>query len=247
MKANPISEIDTRIKKPYLAREKAPLEAGATSLDAMTLQIIHDLKDPLFGLSYLAELLVAGDISSEEQADFGHAIHKTVRKMKRLVDSLLSASHEDTPLSVKLVDPARVIDDVLKGFSLQIREKQATVELPAMFPRITVNEAWLYMIFRNLISNALKYGGKPLQIRIRLDYELSGYVRFWVEDNGKGIAETELPYLFSPFYRSNSAKQDGHGLGLSFVKKMVEKMGGEVGVCSPKGDGARFYFTLPIH
>lgn len=248
MKPEPITETSSNQKQPLFARKADGRTAPSPSIDNMTLQIVHDLKDPLFGLSYLAELLISGEIDPDEQAEFGQAIQKTVRKMKRLVDQILQGTHEKQELlRVQDVNPGRVLDDVLKGFSLQIREKQATIDQPAIFPHVMANEAWMYMIFRNLISNALKYGGNPLHLRIHFDYALHGYIRFWFEDNGPGIPAAEIPHLFSPFYRSVQAREEGHGLGLSFVKKMVERMGGKVGVISPEGQGARFYFSLPAH
>ena len=74
-----------------------------------------------------------------------------------------------------------------------------------------------------------------------------GFVRFWVQDNGDGIRTEEQPRLFNAFTRLEQARARGHGLGLSIVKRIVERLNGEVGIASPglPGQGSTFYFTLP--
>ena len=74
-----------------------------------------------------------------------------------------------------------------------------------------------------------------------------GVVRFWVRDNGKGLSPEDQARLFTPFTRLDQARARGHGLGLSIVRRIVEKQGGQVGVMSSgvPGEGCTFYFTLP--
>jgi signal transduction histidine kinase len=70
-------------------------------------------------------------------------------------------------------------------------------------------------------------------------------IRFWVRDNGDGLTEEEQAQLFTPFARLNKDESEGHGLGLSIVQRIVERLGGEVGVESSVGEGSCFTFTLP--
>jgi signal transduction histidine kinase len=70
-------------------------------------------------------------------------------------------------------------------------------------------------------------------------------VRFWVRDNGEGMTEDERARLFTPFTRLHQVKAEGHGLGLSIVRRIVDKLGGDVGVESEPGAGSTFFFTLP--
>ena len=70
-------------------------------------------------------------------------------------------------------------------------------------------------------------------------------IRFWLKDNGPGLTPTEQTNVFTPFTRLNQAKLEGHGLGLSIVQRVIQKLGGEVGVESGEGPGCLFYFTLP--
>lgn len=104
------------------------------------------------------------------------------------------------------------------------------------------------------MSNALKYGGRPP--RLELGGELlpnvsdsslitSRPARFWVKDNGPGLTPEQQARLFTPFERLSQVKVSGYGLGLSIVKRIVEKLGGTAGVESEVGYGSTFYFTLP--
>ena len=127
-----------------------------------------------------------------------------------------------------------------------IAERQAEIIIPDEWPRALGYEPWVEEVWANYISNALKYGGHPLRVELGADVEPDGMVRFWVRDNGDGIAEEERARLFTPFTRlDKNSDRKGHGLGLSIVKRIVEKLGGRVVVESEAGQGSTFSFTLP--
>jgi signal transduction histidine kinase len=105
-------------------------------------------------------------------------------------------------------------------------------------------------VWVNYISNAVKYGGTPPAApRVELGGEVQpdGMARFWVRDNGSGLTQEQQTRLFTPFTQLNQVRARGHGLGLSIVRRIVEKLGGQVGVESSgvPGEGSLFYFTLP--
>jgi signal transduction histidine kinase len=104
-----------------------------------------------------------------------------------------------------------------------------------------VEEIWF-----NYLTNALKYGGNPPVIRIGSATEGNG-IKFWITDNGAGLSEAQQQELFKSFTRLENPKIQGHGLGLSIVKRIVEKLNGRVGVKSAPGQGSTFSFTLPAY
>jgi signal transduction histidine kinase len=100
-------------------------------------------------------------------------------------------------------------------------------------------------VWINYLTNALKHGGETERIELggkRMD---NGTAHFWVRDYGPGISPEAQRKLFQPFSRFDYTTE-GHGLGLSIVKRIVEKLGGEAGVESTPGEGSTFYFTLPL-
>lgn len=155
-----------------------------------------------------------------------------------------------------------------------IQEQQAQIVLPKRWPEAIGYAPWIEEIWANYISNGLKYGGQPPRLELggeeiiissnpplSLDNtedhteNLSNSpgevaqgqrgLRFWIRDNGKGLSPEAQAKLFTPFTRLHS-KTDGHGLGLSIVRQIAEKLGGQAGVESEVGKGSLFYFTLPI-
>jgi two-component system sensor histidine kinase/response regulator len=107
------------------------------------------------------------------------------------------------------------------------------------------------------MSNALKYGGQPPRVELGAhllpsvpsddgEEEKGRMGCFWIRDNGRGLTPEEQARLFTPFTRLDQVSAKGHGLGLSIVRRIVEKMGGQVGVESQVGEGSTFSFTLPL-
>jgi len=103
-------------------------------------------------------------------------------------------------------------------------------------------------VWVNYITNAMKYGGVPPLIELGADTPIDGRVRFWVRDNGAGISLEDQEKLFTAFTRLDDARAEGYGLGLSIVKRIIEKLGGAVSVESSgiSGEGCTFGFTLPV-
>jgi two-component system sensor histidine kinase/response regulator len=82
-------------------------------------------------------------------------------------------------------------------------------------------------------------------VQLGAEVQADGMIRFWVRDNGPGIPEDAQTKLFVEFSRLDAVRAEGHGLGLSIVRRIIERLGGRVGVESQSGEGSLFYFTLP--
>ena len=128
-----------------------------------------------------------------------------------------------------------------------IAEMQASVTLPADWPTALGYAPWVEEVWINYLTNACKYGGRPPEIQLGAEALHDGRVRFWVRDNGNGVLPEDHDRLFKPFTRLEQARARGHGLGLSIVRRIIERQGGQVGVISHgvPGEGSEFYFTLP--
>jgi len=119
--------------------------------------------------------------------------------------------------------------------------------VPDAWPVAVGYGPWIEEVWANYLSNAIMYGGSSPRIELGADVQADGMVRFWVRDYGPGISADQQQHLFIPFTQLAQSSANGHGLGLSIVRRIMNKLGGEVGVESNgvPGQGSRFFFTLP--
>ena len=125
-----------------------------------------------------------------------------------------------------------------------IERYDAELHLPSSWPTALGYGPWVREIWINYISNAIKYGGRPPRVEVGATTQENGTIRFWVRDNGRGLSSIEQELLFAPFERLGQVRVEGHGLGLSIVRRIVDKLGGNVGVESEIGRGSEFWFSL---
>ena len=232
-----------------LRSQRTELQARNEELDAFAHTVAHDLKTPLIWISGYADLLIQDNekIDRETSLLYAESIMDGAGKMEQIIDELLLlASLRDASIIIDAVDMQRVVSEAQGRLRYQINEANATIQVAEKFPPIEGYGPWLEGVWVNYISNALKYGGEPPVIEIGCtDDPNDEYVWFWVQDNGDGIAASKQDQLFMPFSRlDNVASKSGHGVGLSIVQHIVEKLGGKVGVESVEGQGSRFMFAL---
>ena len=180
--------------------------------------------------------------------EINELIGQSAAKTIQITNELLTlASVRQQEIKLVAVNMHKVVLDSMSRLKDMIRENDAKIVLPDSWPEVLGYEAWVEEIWINYISNAIKYGGTPPQIQIGNDILPDDRVKFWITDNGKGLSESEIALLFNKFTRLDTMRAEGHGLGLSIVKRIAEKLNGEVGVESNDvpGEGSVFYFILP--
>jgi signal transduction histidine kinase len=171
---------------------------------------------------------------------------RNAKQMANIIDELLLlANMRRSEVQNGPLDMAQIIENVRQRLAYMIEENQAEITLPDTWPQAVGYGPWVEEVWANYISNAIKYGGLPPQIELGASLQLDGTARFWVKDNGAGLSPEQQARLFTPFTRVHQAKVEGHGLGLSIVQRIVERLGGTVGVESAVGQGSTFYFMLP--
>jgi signal transduction histidine kinase len=229
------------------------LEKQVQELDAFAHTVAHDLKNPLGGVIGYAEFLIdefsAGYTASampvDEFSDMLQGIMRSGCKMNRIIDELLLlAQLREGDMEVRPLDMAAVVSEVQQRLAYMIERYQAEIVLPETWPAALGYAPWVEEVWANYISNALKYGGEPPYVELGVTSLLDGRLRFWVRDNGKGLSPDAQAKLFAPFTRLHQVRAEGQGLGLSIVQRIVERLGGDVGVESEKGQGSTFFFTL---
>jgi two-component system sensor histidine kinase/response regulator len=181
------------------------------------------------------------------------------RKMNSIIDELLLLSRlRQAEVEMVPLDMASIVAEAQQRLADLIEEHRAQIILPIVWPVAQGYGPWVEEVWVNYLSNAIKYGGQPARVELGAappftspplggteEGAKGGMVRFWVRDNGPGLTQAEQRRLFTPFTRLDQARARGHGLGLSIVRRIVEKLGGEVGVESQVGQGSVFTFGLP--
>ena len=241
---------DRKRAEKALRQHAEALQARNEELDAFAHTVAHDLQSPLgLVIGFAGVLQKHYDImATDEILSYLGRVVETGTKMSRIVEELLllsSVRQEEVKLCP--IDMTGLIRESQKRLSALIEEKQAEIILPDKWPPALGHGPWVEEIWVNYLSNALKYGGDPPRIQLGATSQKNGMLRFWVSDNGPGLTEEQQRHLFKPFGRLGRERVKGHGLGLSIVQRIVEKLGGETYIESEgiAGHGSVFGFTLP--
>jgi signal transduction histidine kinase len=157
---------------------------------------------------------------------------------------LLLSSVRKAEVSTEPLDMTRLVTRAEFRLTYLKQEHGAEIAYPAAWPTARGYGPWVEEVWTNYISNGIKYGGDPPHLELGATLE-GETIRFWVRDNGPGVPAGDRSRLFTPFTRLHQVRATGHGLGLSIVRRIVDKLGGQVGVESCSGQGSTFYFTLP--
>ncbi|MBN2614528.1 MAG: PAS domain-containing protein [Bacteroidales bacterium] len=228
--------------------EITELKQTLDELNAFAHSVAHDLKSPLAGQWTRIELLKNSDLSGDEMMKAYQDISQAAEKMMSIVDALLLLSDVRSRKNVpcRPLNMGEVIDNVLERMDNFITEYNAKIILPQQWPEALGYAPWIEEVWVNYINNGVKYGGKPPVVEVGADQQEKDRIRFWVKDNGEGLGQEEMDSLFKEFLRLERHAQNtsGHGLGLSIVSRIMNKLGGEVGVNSDGKTGCTFYFTL---
>lgn len=218
-------------------------------LDAFAHTVAHDLKGPLstlFGRLDLLGLLLGQTDEASLRRHLQEAT-RSARRLNEIIEELLVLSgvrrQQVEPVPLELAGLAAEAVDRLEAL---LRETEARVELPPAWPPACGHAPWVIEIWVNYISNAAKYSGPQPRITLGAEAVAEGArTRCWVRDYGPGLDAEAQAKLFVPFSRITTVRAKGHGLGLSIVRRIAEKLGGSAGVTSTPGAGALFWFELP--
>lgn len=234
-----------------VSRQRDLLERQNEALDAFAHSVAHDLKNPLTLIVGYADMLREDSASLSETViqESLNTIFEYGIKMSSIVDALLMLANVGfgEPIECQPVDMGLTVQAVFRRIEHTIREYEAEVIAPDSWPAALGYSTWLEEVWYNYLSNGLKYGGRPPRLELGYDELGDGKVRFWVQDNGLGIDLENPSLLFQPQPRRQRAKSSqGHGLGLSIVQRIIDRLGGTVGVETSLERGSRFSFTLPL-
>ncbi len=231
--------------KESLEAKADELENANRDLDDFIYIASHDLKEPLRGISSYCQILLEDyrdklDLEGTRRLE---ALVGLCQRLSRLIGELLKYSQMGrTQPESTLADLNEVVSDVLDTLGPTIDERGALVRVHKPLPIFAADRVWIGEVFRNLITNALKFNDST---EPTVDIGCHDGATLFVRDNGIGIPECHREAVFAMFRRLHSRrKYDGTGAGLTFVRKIVEAHGGRVWVESEGGAGSTFFFTL---
>ncbi len=216
------------------------IQALNRSLEEMVYVTSHDLQVPLVSMeAYASELLEEYTERFDDEGVYALTrLQANVRRMHALVLSLLDISRLNTKKYPHTeFEASEAVEHAIRDLELVIEQSHATIEVKNL-PQMDGDKLRLTTVFRNVITNALVYGGTEIIIGYRDDY-------FYIQDNGIGIPTNQLDKIFAPTERLKMVDVEGVGMGLAFCQKVIQQHGGEIWAESEgQNMGSTFYFTL---
>jgi PAS domain S-box-containing protein len=230
-------------------RDAARRRVGAADGIEVISTVSHELRSPLTSVKgYTSLLLNRWDRLGEDQKRMMlEQVHHDADRVTRLVTELLDISRLESGRLVlrrQMVDLVALVNTVLDKVRMMETTLSADVEFPDNFPHIYADPDKIEQVLTNLVENAAKYAD-PRSMRVR-GAAADGQVTVSVADKGEGIPESDLPRVFTKFFRRAETRPTGSGLGLWISRGLVEAHGGRLIVESEVGLGSVFRFTLPV-
>ena len=216
--------------------------------------ISHDLKTPITAVKGYVEGIMDGVADTPEKMDrYVRTIYNKTNEMDHLINELTFYSKIDTnriPYTFSKLNVEDYFSDCAEELGLEMETRGIELVYANYVEKgvqVIADGEQIRRVIHNIVSNAIKYMEKPrgiIQLRVK---DVGDFIQVEIEDNGKGIAAKDLPYIFDRFYRtdvSRNCTRGGSGIGLSIVKKILEDHGGKVWATSKEGVGTTMYFVL---
>ena len=230
-------------------RIEGALREKIQEMDDFVHVVSHDLKEPLRGIEAFSGFLLEdyAPLLDEQGKRYIQFLKGASVRMKDLIHDLLSlASISRKAPALQKVDLNKTVADVLRDLEFSIQQKKAKVTVPQSLPVLRVDAAQIGEVFKNLVSNAIKFNmAQPPKVEIAFEEKEDVYL-FSIRDNGIGIDPRYTDLIFGLFERLHRQEEfEGTGAGLAICKKVIERYGGRIWVESRLGEGSVFRFTLP--
>lgn len=251
-----VLDISEHKKSEQILEEKRHIERSLKFKSEFLASMSHEIRTPLNGILTMTELLLQGDLN-EEQKDYADSIFSSSKTLRSIVNDILDLSKLEagkvtvSNANFNFMSFMKEIESIYKRMS---QEKKLDFEIiyGKQVPEIiTADRRRVMQVLTNLLRNAMKFtssGGIKVFVNYLGDGK-QGLLKFEVQDTGIGIDKKDIDKLFQDYAQISqlmNQELEGTGLGLSISKRLVELLGGEIGVTSEKGSGSTFWFSVPV-
>ncbi len=225
------------------------IKSNVQGIDDFTRMLSHDLKEPLRGIEAFSSFLLEdyASLLDPQGKRYLNFLKESSTRMKDLIHDLLTlVSIPEKSLHADKVDLNILLNQVKQDLDFAIKQKQVVLSSKSPLPIVRCDPIQVAEVFKNLISNAIKFNSSSPPIVEVAAKERAGFFQLSVKDNGIGIKSSYQDQVLLPFERLHHYEEfEGTGVGLAICKKVVENYGGKIWLESEEGLGSIFYFTLP--
>ncbi|MBK1969586.1 MASE1 domain-containing protein [Brevundimonas diminuta] len=228
-------------------------ERASAAKSRLLANVAHEIKSPIGGVIGIGELWAGGHLgqTTDSQVEMAQMLVKTARQVEALTHDLLDVARAEAgavKVDLRPTDVRGVLEDVRRSMILLPEAAGLKIEVVADGDALVAmaDSQRLTQVIGNLANNAMKYGASGGLVVLRAAW-IEDRIRIEVIDRGAGLSEEKQAQLFEPFNRLGLERStvEGHGVGLTLAKRLVELQGGDIGVISAVGQGANFWVELP--
>lgn len=209
--------------------------------------VSHEIKTPLSIIQNYASLLKCENISAGERAEYADILVSATKRLNNLIMNILKLNkleNQEIKPDIELVNLGETVAEAVLQFESIIESKHIELDCDIDDVRIKTSPSYLETVWNNLISNAVKFTPEGGKITVKLKEE-DGFAVFSVTDTGCGMSKETGRHIFDKFYQGDTShSQEGNGLGLALVKKVIDVLGGEIAVESVVNKGSTFTVKL---
>ena len=206
----------------------------------------HEIKTPIAIMNGYINLLKRNEMSKEERDEYIDKLYNSSINLSNLISNILKLNKlENSEMELNDVNLSNVLENVIISYNELINNKKINLDID-MDDRLIkyTNESFIQLIFSNLISNAIKFSKYEGIVEIKLKNK-NDYIEFMVKDNGIGMSKDTIIHIFNRFYQGDTShKTEGNGLGLSMVKKAIDRLGYKISIESEEEKGSTFIVDI---